>query len=180
MLDFWVVNQVTLDNFQVMWAPGLKILADYFTKHHVASDHKKVRPYYLSCLKSPGTLTRAPSPISLQGCVNSSNGSYQRDMPPLAQPSQYTKNTRASSTEWRLTMHNNTRYGQTARSSYFLPAAESVIGHLGPRTSKCPAMKKAYTRILSLLERFTIAFNKSSLAYVWQHSCFRQTYAHNI
>ena len=72
---FWVVDQVTLNNFLVIWAPGLETLAEYFTKHHVASHHKKVCLYYLGCPTSPGTLSRAPSPSSLQGCVKSSNGS---------------------------------------------------------------------------------------------------------
>ena len=43
---FWVVRQVNLDNFRVIWAPGLDNLADYSKKHyskkhHVASHHRK-------------------------------------------------------------------------------------------------------------------------------------------
>ena len=76
ILFFWVVDQVALNNFRVIWAPTLENQADYFIKHHVMSHHRKVCPYYLSCLTSPRTLARVPSPDSLQGCATSSNGSY--------------------------------------------------------------------------------------------------------
>ena len=96
-------------------------------------------------------------------CVKSSNGGYQRRMSPLAQPSQYAQNMWASSAAWGLMVCNNAHHSQTTQNSHFLPAAESVIVHLGPHISRCLAMTKDDTRILSLSERFGIAFNKSSL-----------------
>ena len=50
MRYFWVVDQKNLNNFCMIWAPGLENLADYFTKHHGASHHKKVYPY---CIRNP-------------------------------------------------------------------------------------------------------------------------------
>ena len=112
--------------------------------------------------------------------VKSSKGSYQRGMSLLSKPSQYTYHMWASSAAWRPMACDNTCHSQTTQSSHFLPTVESVIGNLGPRIRRCPAMVKADTRIPSLSERFVIAFNKSSLIHVWQHSCFRQTCSHDI
>ena len=88
MRYFWVVDQVTQQFFKVIWAPGLQNLADYFTKHHPAAHHQKVRPYYLSCSNSPNILENAPAPRRLRGCVNTPNGKYTRGMTPLARLSQ--------------------------------------------------------------------------------------------
>jgi hypothetical protein len=92
MRYFWVMDQANLNNFRMIWAPGLDNLADYFIKHHLASHHKTFHPYYFSC-PIPRTLARAPSPSSLQECVKFSNISYQHGMSPLAQPPQYTWHT---------------------------------------------------------------------------------------
>ena len=57
--------------FQVVWDAGIYNLADYPTKHHLASHHKLVRPIYLHVNgKSPRTLyeceqmleTKKPAP----------------------------------------------------------------------------------------------------------------------
>ena len=45
---------------QNFWAPGNVNLADYFSKKHPASHHKKVRPIYLHI--------NGQSPTSVQGC----------------------------------------------------------------------------------------------------------------
>ena len=84
MRYFWVVDQVSQQVFKVLWAPGIQNLADYFTKHHMAAHHKKVRPYYLNGPNSPTILADAPSPQRLRGCVKTSDGKYTRGMTPLA------------------------------------------------------------------------------------------------
>ena len=87
MRYFWVVDQVTQQVFKVHWAPGIQNLADYFTKHHMAAHHKKVRPYYLHCSNSPRVLANAPSPQRLRGCAKTSFDQYTKGMTPLAKPS---------------------------------------------------------------------------------------------
>ena len=53
MQYFWFIDQVNMKYFRVRWAPGLKNLADYFTKHHTAAHHLKVRPYYVHMSNLP-------------------------------------------------------------------------------------------------------------------------------
>ena len=46
--DFWwLVYQVEHGYFKIFWAPGCINLANYFTKRHPASHHKKVGPIYV-------------------------------------------------------------------------------------------------------------------------------------
>ena len=78
---FWIIDQVDLKNFRVVWAPGLENLADYFTKHHTAKHHLKVRPYYLHMDNSPKYLAKAPSPSRLRGCVESVFHGYTKQSP---------------------------------------------------------------------------------------------------
>ena len=76
MRYFWVIYQVDMKHFIVKWAPGLQNLADYFTKHHTAAHHLKVRPYYVHMANSPHYLTKAPSPRDLRGCVECSKNGW--------------------------------------------------------------------------------------------------------
>ena len=46
--------------FSTIWEPGCHNLADYYTKHHMPSHHKRVRPIYL--------YEGHRSPTTLQGC----------------------------------------------------------------------------------------------------------------
>ena len=57
---WWLVDRVEQGQFNIYWAPGCINLADYFSKKHPASHHKKVRPIYL-CIEGQ-------SPSTLQGC----------------------------------------------------------------------------------------------------------------
>ena len=43
------------------WSPGVLNLADYHTKHHLASHHKRVRPIFL--------YLKGKSPTTLKGCA---------------------------------------------------------------------------------------------------------------
>ena len=43
----WVQDQTHLGNFLIYWAPGKCNLADYFSKHHPAAHHRRMRPIYL-------------------------------------------------------------------------------------------------------------------------------------
>ena len=43
------------------WASGTENLADYFSKHHLGSHHRRVRPIYI--------FSQGNSPTTLKGCV---------------------------------------------------------------------------------------------------------------
>ena len=52
----WMQDRVNDGHFLVYWAPGTSNLADYFSKHHPASHHQKMRKQYL--LQHIGTSQR--------------------------------------------------------------------------------------------------------------------------
>ena len=60
MRFWWLVDRVEQGQFRFFWAPGNVNLADYFSKKHPASHHKKVRPIYLHI--------KGQSPTLVQGC----------------------------------------------------------------------------------------------------------------
>ena len=39
---FWLINQVNLNTYRIVWALGLENLADYFTKHFAVAHHRNV------------------------------------------------------------------------------------------------------------------------------------------
>jgi len=47
MRFYWVRDRTDQKQFHVFWAPGSQNLADYFTKHHTAAHHQRMRPVYL-------------------------------------------------------------------------------------------------------------------------------------
>jgi hypothetical protein len=57
---WWLKDRESQLQFNIIWDPGIYNLADYFTKHHPGSHHKKVRPIYLH---------ERTSPTDLQGCI---------------------------------------------------------------------------------------------------------------
>ena len=44
----WLRDRETLKQFRIFWRAGIFNLADYFTKHHCAAHHKRIRPTYLT------------------------------------------------------------------------------------------------------------------------------------
>jgi hypothetical protein len=44
---YWVRDRVRQKQFHIFWQKGSLSRADYFTKHHPASHHQQVRPFYL-------------------------------------------------------------------------------------------------------------------------------------
>ena len=44
---FWLIDQVNLNTYQIVWSQGLENLDDYFTKHFAAVQHRNVRPFYV-------------------------------------------------------------------------------------------------------------------------------------
>ena len=70
MRFYWIQDRVSQKQFQVYWRPGPTNLADYFTKHHSPSHHRRTRSTYLHCLNHLSTL--------LRGCVNPSPGLHPR------------------------------------------------------------------------------------------------------
>ena len=73
---FWLIDQVNLNTYLIVWAPGLENLADYFTKHFSAAHHRAVRPYYVQMTNSPRTIRKVnkeaegTNSAQLRGCVD--------------------------------------------------------------------------------------------------------------
>ena len=44
----WTIDRVAQKQFQIIWEPGIKNLADYFTKHHSPTHHRNMRHTYLA------------------------------------------------------------------------------------------------------------------------------------
>jgi hypothetical protein len=47
MRFYWIRDRVDQKQFTILWKRGTENLADYFTKHHPASHHQRVRSRYL-------------------------------------------------------------------------------------------------------------------------------------
>ena len=43
----WIRDRVKQGQFQVLWLTGSSNYADYFSKHHSPTHHRKMRPMYL-------------------------------------------------------------------------------------------------------------------------------------
>jgi hypothetical protein len=72
MRFYWVHDRVRQGQFNIHWKPGKVNLADYYTKHHSAAHHQKVRPYYL--YMGDSATSTAPTTIAsalhvLRGCA---------------------------------------------------------------------------------------------------------------
>ena len=57
----WLKDRVEQGQFKIYWAPGDENWADYYTKHHSPTHHKRVRPIYLK---------EKSSPRDMQGCLD--------------------------------------------------------------------------------------------------------------
>ena len=44
---YWVRDRVNQGHFTIYWEPGSINLANYYTKHHPTSHHRRIRPYYV-------------------------------------------------------------------------------------------------------------------------------------
>ena len=53
MRFYWLRDRTNQGQFNVYWAPGATNLADYPTKHHSGSHHRRVRPIYVHTDTSP-------------------------------------------------------------------------------------------------------------------------------
>jgi hypothetical protein len=69
MRFYWLRDRVKQGQFRVHWEPGTHNLADYPTKHHFGSHHRKVRPIYL--------YEGENSPTTVQGCIKLLNSDRQ-------------------------------------------------------------------------------------------------------
>ena len=47
MQHVWIREQKQLKNFPIAWKSVQENNSDYFTKHHSANHHKRVRPIYI-------------------------------------------------------------------------------------------------------------------------------------
>jgi hypothetical protein len=65
MRFYWVRDCVEQGHFRIYWAPGVKNMADYFTKHHSSAHHRYMRPIILNEIH----LSRVTE--YMQGCIES-------------------------------------------------------------------------------------------------------------
>jgi hypothetical protein len=70
MRYFWLLDGKIQKLFNFSYQPGLENLADYPSKHHPASHHQEVRPFYVHTPNSPRFLIRAAKPSVRRGCVD--------------------------------------------------------------------------------------------------------------
>jgi hypothetical protein len=47
MRFYWVKDRIKQGEFLIYWRRGIDNLADYFTKHHPAAHHRRMRALYL-------------------------------------------------------------------------------------------------------------------------------------
>ena len=47
MRFYWVIDRIKQNHFRIFWKPGSENLADYFTKHHSPTHHKRMRPFFI-------------------------------------------------------------------------------------------------------------------------------------
>jgi hypothetical protein len=71
MRFYWIKDRVKQGQFNVYWGPGYQNLADYFTKHHSSSHHKRVREIYIHADEQPIN-RKGIRDSALRGCVNTS------------------------------------------------------------------------------------------------------------
>jgi hypothetical protein len=74
MRFYWLKDRQEQGQFDICWEPGKTNLADYTTKHHPSSHHKRVRPIYL--------YMKDESPHTLQGCIGVGVGVEDQDPTP--------------------------------------------------------------------------------------------------
>ena len=43
----WICDRIKEGHFQILWIPGSINKADYFSKNHSPTHHRKMRPFYL-------------------------------------------------------------------------------------------------------------------------------------
>ena len=81
MRYWWLVDSEAQDIFEFHYHPGLENLGDYPSKHHPATVHQHVRPYYVHEANSPPLLPRAAKPSSRRGCAEILGTPYTKQYP---------------------------------------------------------------------------------------------------
>ena len=73
MRFYWLRDRVKQGQFNVYWEPGQHNLADYVTKHHPSTHHKRLRPIYM--------YNKDTSPSTVQGCIKILNSARDTTRP---------------------------------------------------------------------------------------------------
>jgi hypothetical protein len=71
MRFYWIKDRVKQEQFNLYWGPGYQNLADYFTKHHSLSHHKRMCETYIHADEQP-IYRKVIQDSVLRGCVNTS------------------------------------------------------------------------------------------------------------
>ena len=61
---FWLIDQVKVKTYRIVWAPGLENLADSITRNFAAAHHLNVRPFYVHMHNSPRVLSKVNRKVS--------------------------------------------------------------------------------------------------------------------
>jgi hypothetical protein len=80
---YWGKNRVKQVHFNVYWDPGYQYLADYFTKHHSPTHHKRMIEMYIHASVRPMNRLGIRD-SALRGCANTlgTAGSNLTHLPP--------------------------------------------------------------------------------------------------
>ena len=106
MRFYWLQDRCEQGQFRVYWAPGVENLADYYTKHHPPSLHRRVRSIYLYTPDSTS---------DMQGCIKKL----------IQQPTKST--TISSSTKATANISNKTARHKTVRFRLPLQTGKAYV-----------------------------------------------------
>ena len=76
MRFYWVRDRVRQNQFVIYWQAGADNIADYFTKHHAPSHHRRMRSRYLHTENESHTINNnisIPSIGTVRGCIDMQN-----------------------------------------------------------------------------------------------------------
>ena len=61
---FWLIDQVNLNTYRIVWSPGLENLENYFTEHFAEAHHRNVQPFYVRMQNSPRVIRKVDKKVS--------------------------------------------------------------------------------------------------------------------
>ena len=75
---FWLIDQINLNTYQIVWELGLENMTDYFTKHFTAAHHRNVRPFYVHMHNSTQVIRKVDKKVSDKKCLTKSICTIER------------------------------------------------------------------------------------------------------
>ena len=131
----WIRDRIQQGQFKVYWKPGQQNLADYPTKHHSGSHHKKVRPIYLH--------EGDTSPSTVQGCIEIMEEAHRKT---IARPTCATSET-SLRTHTGHGREKTVTWWDSPKTNRYAPWTKSYLTHRN-KTKPCIANRPKYTRAM--------------------------------